>query len=58
MNSSKSLKSNLIDITQDYMINDLLIDKKKITNLINEFKGFEHVTEFAHTPSFFHVGIY
>ena len=58
MNSSKSLKSNLIDITQDYMINDLLIDKKKITNLINEFKGFEYVTEFAHTPSFFHVGIY
>ena len=50
--------SRFIEICEDYMINHLSFNKKSINSLIKDFRSRSTITEFSHTPSFFHVGIY
>ena len=52
----KVLYSDFINIVEDYMIKDLKINSDIVSDLILKAKNNFCFTEFAHTPSFFHVG--
>ena len=57
MKKKRSLIKNLIEISEDYMRQNLGFKESLLDVLIRDFRKKTYITEFAHTPSFFHVGI-